>query len=108
MALTNDGMDGISGFIHVVRGCSRSKFQPGTNVRKASEVFLSPEAGLVIPNTIKTTLIALEVAKKFNSVTRFVLTSSSAAAIVPVPNEKKIITTDFKHGSPLTLYITHI
>lgn len=56
---------------------------------------LNPEAEVVIPNMIKTTLIALETAKKSNSVTRFVLTSSSAAAIVPAPNEKNIITTGF-------------
>lgn len=43
-----------------------------TNVRKSSDAFLSPWAGVVDLNTIKTTLIALEVAKKSNSVTRFV------------------------------------
>lgn len=64
----------------------------------------------MILNTIKTTLIAFEVAKKSNSVTRFVLTSSSTAIIAPVPNEKNVITTGFKHSSPLTLpvYITHV
>lgn len=34
MAFINDAMDGISGFVHVVCGCSRSNFQPGTNFRK--------------------------------------------------------------------------
>lgn len=48
----------------------------------------------VVPGAIKATLNALATAAKEPSVKRFVLTSSSTAALIPKPNDPVIVTVD--------------
>jgi nucleoside-diphosphate-sugar epimerase len=52
---------------------------------------MSPNPNFVIPKVIKGTLNALKAASKQESIKRFVLTSSSTAALIPKPNEQGVV-----------------
>ena len=52
---------------------------------------MNSDPKVVIPNVVAGTLNPLEAASKHESVKRFVLTSSSAAALIPRPNEEIIV-----------------
>lgn len=58
---------------------------------QASDLSLDPDPNVVIPKVIRGTINILEAAAKQPSVKRVVLTSSSAAVLVPEPNVKGII-----------------
>ncbi|KAK6002548.1 hypothetical protein QM012_001298 [Aureobasidium pullulans] len=68
-------MQGVSGVAHV-----------------ASDVSFSPDPNVVIPIAVNLATTALKAAAKASSVRRFVLTSSSTAASVCVPNVPRTIT----------------
>lgn len=53
---------------------------------------MSPDPEAVIPFVVAATMNALQAASKHASVKRFVLTSSSSAALLPPLNEKVIVT----------------
>lgn len=55
---------------------------------------MNPNPYEVIPGSIKGTLEVLSAAAKEPSVKRFVLTSSSASALIPKPNDPVQVTTD--------------
>ncbi|KAI1200476.1 aldehyde reductase [Nemania serpens] len=55
---------------------------------------MNPNPHEVIPDTVKGTLEAIESAAREKSVKRFVLTSSSSAALIPKPNNPFTVTTD--------------
>ncbi|CAD0096926.1 unnamed protein product [Aureobasidium mustum] len=59
---------------------------------QASDVSFSPDPNVVIPIAVNLATTALKAAAKASSVQRFVLTSSSAAASVCVPNTPRTIT----------------
>ncbi|KAE8373966.1 hypothetical protein BDV26DRAFT_300679 [Aspergillus bertholletiae] len=63
-------------------------------VHTATIFTLDPNPHNVIPGTISGTVNALEAAAQELSVKRFVLTSSSSAALVPKPNNPMRVTTD--------------
>ncbi|KAL9082953.1 MAG: hypothetical protein Q9165_008716 [Trypethelium subeluteriae] len=63
-------------------------------VHTATIFTLSPNPHNVIPGTILGTINALEAASQEPSVKRFVLTSSSLAALMPKPNNPVKVTTD--------------
>jgi nucleoside-diphosphate-sugar epimerase len=52
---------------------------------------MSPDPNAVIPKVVAGVLNVLEAASKHASVKRFVLTSSSSAALIPSPNEKIVV-----------------
>jgi nucleoside-diphosphate-sugar epimerase len=54
-------------------------------------VSMSPDPNAVIPKVVAGVLNVLEASSKHASVKRFVLTSSSSAALIPSPNEKIIV-----------------
>lgn len=58
---------------------------------QASDVSFSSDPQAVIPKVVKGVLNALEAASKHSSVKRFVLTSSSSAALLPPLNEQVIV-----------------
>lgn len=51
----------------------------------------NPDPEAVIPGVVKGVLNALEAASKHTSVKRFVLTSSSSAALLPPLNEEVVV-----------------
>ncbi|KAI1334147.1 aldehyde reductase [Xylariaceae sp. FL0016] len=63
-------------------------------VHTATAYTMSPNPHEVIPSSIKGTLEALEAAAQEPSVARFVLTSSSASALIPRPNDPVRVTAD--------------
>ncbi|KAI1263593.1 aldehyde reductase [Xylariaceae sp. FL1019] len=63
-------------------------------VHTATNYTLNPNPHEVVPGTVAGTVNALSAAAKESSVKRFVLTSSSAAAIIPKPNDPVTVTTD--------------
>ncbi|KAK1570175.1 aldehyde reductase [Colletotrichum navitas] len=63
-------------------------------VHTATIFSLDPNPYNVIPGTVSGTLNALEAAAQEPSVKRFVLTSSSTAALIPKPNNPVKVTTD--------------
>ncbi|KAL1966625.1 hypothetical protein VTN77DRAFT_4036 [Rasamsonia byssochlamydoides] len=60
-------------------------------IHVASDVSLNPDPNTVIPSAVKLTLNALQAAAKQPSIKRFVLTSSSTAALVPKPNQEGVV-----------------
>ncbi|QLI72761.1 Aldehyde reductase 2 [Metarhizium brunneum] len=72
----DDAMQDTAGVIHVV----------------ASIVFMNPDPSAVIPNVVRGTESILTSASKHAAIKRFVLTSSSTAALIPKPNEKCTVT----------------
>lgn len=60
----------------------------------ASDVSLSPEPERVIPSVVAATKAILQAAAKHPSIKRFVLTSSSTAAVFPSLTEKIVVTED--------------
>lgn len=73
----DEAVKGVSGIVHL-----------------ASAVTMSPVPEEVIPPAIKGALSILKAASKEPKVKSLVLTSSSVAALVPVPDQKKIVTKD--------------
>ncbi|KAH8900824.1 NAD(P)-binding protein [Thozetella sp. PMI_491] len=67
-------MEGVSGVIHV-----------------ATDVSMSNDANSVIANVKQATINALAAAAKHKSIKRFVLTSSSSAALIPETNKPGVI-----------------
>ncbi|KAL1894017.1 hypothetical protein Sste5346_006159 [Sporothrix stenoceras] len=63
----------------------------GGVVHVAADVSFSSDPHAVIPQAVETTLNVLRAAQKQESVSRFVLTSSSSAALVPKPNQRGIV-----------------
>ncbi|KAK6221163.1 aldehyde reductase 2 [Colletotrichum tabaci] len=63
-------------------------------VHTAANFSLDPNPHNVIPETVSGTVNALEAATQEPSVRRFVLTSSSTAALIPKPNNRVTVTTD--------------
>lgn len=55
---------------------------------------MNPDPNAVIPGTVKGTVNSLTAAAMEPSVQRFVLTSSSAAALLPKPNDPVTVTTE--------------
>ncbi|GIJ91135.1 hypothetical protein Asppvi_010100 [Aspergillus pseudoviridinutans] len=74
-------------FVEAVKGVS-------VVVHTATIFSLDPNPHNVIPGTISGTVNALEAAAQEPSVKRFVLTSSSTAALIPKPNSAVKVTTD--------------
>ncbi|KAF7175191.1 hypothetical protein CNMCM7691_006595 [Aspergillus felis] len=74
-------------FVEAVKGVSAV-------VHTATIFSLDPNPHNVIPGTISGTVNALEAAAQEPSVKRFVLTSSSTAALIPKPNNAVKVTTD--------------
>ncbi|GFF22557.1 aldehyde reductase 2 [Aspergillus udagawae] len=74
-------------FVEAVKGVSAV-------VHTATIFSLDPNPHNVIPGTISGTVNALEAAAQEPSVKRFVLTSSSCAALIPKPNNPVKVTTD--------------
>ncbi|KAL6245680.1 hypothetical protein RBB50_007679 [Rhinocladiella similis] len=70
-AAFDEAVKGVAGIVHV-----------------ASDVSLSPDPDTVIPNVVAGTLLVLKSAAKTPSVKSVVLTSSSAAVLIPQPNTK--------------------
>lgn len=60
----------------------------------ATNYTMDPDPNAVIPGSIKGTVNCLEAAAQERSVRRFVLTSSSASALIPKPNEPVTVTTE--------------
>ncbi|RFU35043.1 hypothetical protein B7463_g1306, partial [Scytalidium lignicola] len=60
----------------------------------ASDLSLNTDPNKVIPQVTAATLNVLESARRQDSVKRFVLTSSSTAAIIPQPNQKGVVVTE--------------
>lgn len=52
---------------------------------------MDPDPTVVIPKVQRLILNPLEAALRCGSVKRFVLTSSSSAAVLPVPNKQMIV-----------------
>ncbi|EXJ89397.1 hypothetical protein A1O3_02464 [Capronia epimyces CBS 606.96] len=67
-------LDGVWGVLHV-----------------ASDLTLNPDPDKVIKGTIAHTLAALQAAANVSSVKSFVLTSSSTAALIPIPDKEGIV-----------------
>lgn len=63
-------------------------------VHVATDTSLSPDPHAVIPNTVDMVVSALRSAAKEPSVKRFVLTSSSTAALLPKPDTPSKVTVD--------------
>ncbi|KAI1167834.1 aldehyde reductase [Nemania serpens] len=63
-------------------------------VHTATIFTMNPNPHEVIPGTVKGTMEAIESAAREKSVKRFVLTSSSSAALIPKPNNPFTVTTD--------------
>lgn len=63
-------------------------------VNTATNYTMNPNPYEVIPGTLKGTIHALEAAAGEPSVKRFVLTSSSASALIPKPNNPVTVTID--------------
>lgn len=57
---------------------------------KATDSSLSPDPSKVVPRVINYAINALKAAAKEPSVKRFVLTSSSIAAVLPTPHNEGI------------------
>lgn len=74
-------------FAQVVKGVSAV-------VHTASIFTMDPNPDHVIPGTVAGTRNALDSAARETSVKRFVLTSSSTAALIPKPNNPFKVTTD--------------
>ena len=74
-------------FVEAVKGVSAV-------VHTATIFFMDPNPHNVIPGTISGTVNALEAAAQEPSVKRFVLTSSSLAALITKPNNPVKVTTD--------------
>lgn len=98
-------MEADGAYDEVVKGastlvCSRqSRISDGTAgvsavVHTATNFTFSPNPHEVVPSTIKGTMNALTAAAKEPSVKRFVLTSSSASALIPKPNDPVVVTAD--------------
>lgn len=73
----DEAVNGVDGIIHT-----------------ASVLSMSPDPNEVIPQTIAGSINVLKSAMKEESVKRVVYTSSSVAATLPSPNEKKVINKD--------------
>ncbi|KAI0437785.1 hypothetical protein F4803DRAFT_537266 [Xylaria telfairii] len=73
----NEAVKGVSAIIHT-----------------ATNYTMNPNPHEVAPGTVKGTIEALEAAAREPSVRRFVLTSSSASALIPKPNDPVRVTTD--------------
>lgn len=73
--------------LHILAGVSAV-------VHTATNYTMNPDPNAVIPGTVKGTLNSLSAAAKEPSVKRFVLTSSSASALIPKPNNPIIVTTE--------------
>ncbi|EFY97729.1 aldehyde reductase II [Metarhizium robertsii ARSEF 23] len=71
----DEAMQDVAGVIHV-----------------ASIVSMNPDPSAVIPNVVRGTENILTSASKHPAIKRFVLTSSSTAALIPKPNEKCTVT----------------
>ena len=52
---------------------------------------MNPDPDAVIPKVLAGTLNPLIAAARTSSVKRFVLTSSSSAAVIPVPDKKMVV-----------------
>ncbi|KFA46012.1 hypothetical protein S40293_08787 [Stachybotrys chartarum IBT 40293] len=63
-------------------------------VNTATNYTMNPNPYEVVPGTLKGTINALEAANKEPSMKRFVLTSSSASALIPKPNNPFTVTVD--------------
>lgn len=63
-------------------------------VHVATEMTFSPDPHAVVPGTIAMVLSAMRSAAKHDSVKRFVLTSSSFAALLPQPNTPGTVTSE--------------
>ncbi|KAF6796513.1 aldehyde reductase protein [Colletotrichum musicola] len=63
-------------------------------VHTATNFTMSPDPHAVIPGTVAGTINALASAMREPTVKRFVLTSSSASALVPKPNTPGVVTTE--------------
>lgn len=63
-------------------------------VNTATNYTMNPNPHEVVPGTIRGTINALEAAAKEPGVRRFVLTSSSASALIPKPNNPVRVTVD--------------
>ncbi|KAI1116065.1 aldehyde reductase [Nemania sp. NC0429] len=93
IAVTDMAADGA--FDEAVKGVSAV-------VHTATIFTMNPNPHEVIPGTVKGTLEAMESAAKEKSVKRFVLTSSSSAALIPKPNDPKTVTTDTWNDETVT------
>lgn len=63
-------------------------------IHTATNYTMDPDPNAVIPGSIKGTVNALTAAAQEQSVKRFVLTSSSASALIPKPNNPATVTTE--------------
>lgn len=67
---------------------------------------MNPDPSILITNAVEATLTILTAASKQPTVERFVLTSSSAAAYTPRPNEEGIIINEGNFlSSPLVAHV---
>ena len=97
----DEAVKGVAGFIHVVRiynnSCYLEIIAAGnilTSQSQASDMSMNPDPDVVIPRTVKGTINALEASLKQSQVKRFVLTSSSTAAYVGLPNVEGVVIDD--------------
>jgi nucleoside-diphosphate-sugar epimerase len=58
---------------------------------KASDTSLSPDPNIVVPRVVNSATNALKAAAKEPSVKRFILTSSSVAAVLSTPNNEGLV-----------------
>ncbi|KAJ5682091.1 NAD dependent epimerase/dehydratase [Penicillium maclennaniae] len=72
-ALLDQCLDGTSGIVHV-----------------ASDVSFNDDPNSVIPWVVRAVENVLEAASRHSSIKRFVLTSSSSAVLIPVPNKEGV------------------
>lgn len=88
-AAFDEAVKGVAGIVHVVCCVWKTKLGgPSDRGLQASDVSLSPDPDTVIPNVVAGTLLVLKSAAKTPSVKSVVLTSSSAAVLIPQPNTK--------------------
>ncbi|KAI8631795.1 aldehyde reductase [Xylariaceae sp. FL1651] len=80
-------MEADGAYDEVVKGVSAV-------VHTATNYTMNPNPHEVVPGSIAGTVNALKAAAKTPSVKRFVLTSSSASALIPKPNNPMTVTTD--------------
>ncbi|KAF7560766.1 hypothetical protein G7046_g3379 [Stylonectria norvegica] len=78
-------MESEGAFDQVVKGVSAV-------IHTATNYTMNPNPYEVVPGTVAGTVNALEAAAGEPSVKRFVLTSSSAAALIPKPNDPVVVT----------------
>ncbi|KAI1331075.1 aldehyde reductase [Xylariaceae sp. FL0255] len=89
-------MSGDGAFNQVVKGVSAV-------IHTAASFTMNPNPHDVIPGMIKGTMEALEAASEEPSVKRFVLTSSSSAALIPKPNDPVTVTVDTWNDSTVQI-----